>query len=445
MSNGAADGVLTVGSRGAQARLAARAAVDSVSAGLAVPMVYLLALGADALTLSLYQAAVSATILAQFAGLALMGRVRKVRLMNHTDGLQGICWIVAAIVPLVVASETVRLYLVVGALLGAAAFLQVSATCWWPVLQDNVPEQKAARFFSTMRTLASLSAFVTLLFTGAYLGTRRDPRPFIPLLLLAGVLLMSRWALLRAVPERWTPRPADLKGVFERFRLALEDRAFRAAFIITALLYGSVLSIVPPIFNSYLKALGYTLGDIVYATAAGMFGGVLTLWLWARPVDRYGTRWLLTPGMVLVAALVAAKAFIPPCPAGERNLAGLALIYGISFLDGAFFIAGLRLVVTKVHWRVTQPAWQGESFVLIALGHSVLGLVLAPVAGLAVRQIEAAGLALPGAPHGGYALVLLAVALLMVGALFLRKRLPGYFEERSFLRLAFGRAPSAAP
>lgn len=89
------------------------------------------------------------------------------------------------------------------------------------------------------------------------------------------------------------------------------------------------------------------------------------------------------------------------------------------------------LLMTKIHWRVIRKEWQSESFVLISLGATAMGLVLPALAGWAVAALEDVSIRLPVIARPGYALVIAVTAALFLSCLALRKRLPGYAEERS--------------
>ena len=422
---------LEVAGRQAQRRLMLRTHLSSVSGSLMLPMVFLLSLGADAFHLGLLNGFVSLAILLQIIGLLVVCKVPKARAVLVTDVAVGVVSIGLATLALVGPRSELGLYAAMALIFTREMTLTVTRAAWMPLLQDNVPEDDTSRFFSQMRTGIFLLGFLTTVFVAWYLGDSRDPRVFAPIMLAAAVFQMTRGLLMHRVPEVWEPTESPLRSVIEHSKLAMREPDFRATFVLTGVFSGTLMYLVPPILNSYLDALGYDLDKLVYLLAARNLGAAASLWIWAKPIDRYGPRVLLTPSVLVLCLLIAAKAFIPAAGPDGSNPVGTAMIYSIGFLDGVFFFSCLRLLMTKIHFRVIRKEWQTESFALLSYASAILGLVLPPLAGLAVRMLDPVGITIPGVAQGSHGIVILVSAVLMVSALSLRSRLPGYSEERS--------------
>jgi len=433
---GMSDGIMRpAGYKQGQKRLIAFSVLNAVIAGLFPTMVYLIALGANAFELGLYQGVVSVAIFAHFVTPLLIARFRKADLVSVGHGLAGLTVFGMGVIPILALGRAQGIYLAIFWGFVSGIFTNVASMAWWPLLQDNVPEEETGKFFSTMRTMLSVVAIAFTFFSGWYIGGRKDPRFFVPLVMVAGALSVARAFIVWRTPETWSRQDIDARSIMHRFKGALQDKSFRSALLLTMLFYGCWGSVIPPVFNSYLKELGYQFGSLIKLAAVSSIGTVVSLWLWARLVDRHGTRPLLVPTVWALFALMVAKAFVPEAGAVGSHVVGLIMIYAISLLDGVFFAGGLRLLATKIHFRAIGKASQAEAFMLMTAGPAVLGMFLPPLAGKAIGYLNALNFKIPGTAMGSYALVIILTSLLFAGGLFFRRSLPRYVDEKSSLDL----------
>jgi hypothetical protein len=419
--------------------MAIRSLMGATGNNLTFPIVYLIALGADAFDLGVYAGLMSATVFAQFAGLSLVARFPKARVSAAGEAFRGLLLIVAAGVAWIDGPRLAIIAAIAVFFAGDVA-RAIMRTAWMPLQKDNVADDETGWFFSRARTAMHLGAMTSTLIAGWYIGNSRDPAVFVPLLVIGGILQAARSVITWHLPERWKRVDSSPAQVLMRLRQAASEPDFRTTFMATALLTGVVGSLIPPVFNSLLAELGYNLGDLVMIRVASLAGAVLTMMFWGNVLDRFGPRILLAPATLALAIVTASRAFIPAYVPEGDNTFGLGMIYGINFLQGVLFQSCLRLVITRLHYRVIRRKWQSESFTLIQYGNAVLGMVLPPSAGYLVGVISETGLHIPGVALPGHGIIMLAAAGLLVLALLTRNRIPGYGEEisaREILRKRF--------
>lgn len=403
--------------------------------------IFFLALDPTPFQVGIYQAVVALSIFCRPLAVLLIGRYPKVRIVSVVHTLVALLLLCIATVPSIPLPREARLYLVMVLFLFRAALMQTFSTAWWPLIREKVKEKHAGRFFSRLRSCVAFMSVLIMFGSGWWIGGKTGAARFVPLVLIAAFFAFMRALIVRGVSERWEPQPIGLPAIMQRFGMALRNAEFRTALLMTTIFVGCRTAIIGPMYSAYLKALGYHLGTMIKFGAVMQFGALISLWLWARVVDRHGTRPLLSSTILVLSCLTVARGFIPAAGPEGGTPAGLGMIYAITFLDGIFFFSCLRLLLTKVHFRVVKREWQTEAFILLICAPSLVATVFSPLAGLAVKQLGRFQFTIPGTVLPNYALVIMSGAVLFASGWFLRKGLPSYHQEKSVVHFIRDRLP----
>ncbi len=366
-----------------------RLAITSHPAGMTHRMVFtehlttlaLLALGAGEALVGLQRGVVYLSVLLQLPILRLVGRVSKRRLL-----VAGQCVALAGSVPLLffgglAALEPPRgVVVALVAFAVAAAGFSISETVWFPLLHGYQERARIGRFFGTLRTGWHLSLIVY--FLGAQRWLEAHPGDFAPLFGLGFALGLVRVVLIARLPER-SERTGAVIHVREAVALLRAQPLLRRylAGIATA---GAVRSVVFTFAVVMMRrVVGFSEGQILYTTVAIFTGGLATLLLWGRVVDRVGPYPVFRWAALGQAALILGFLFVSESDTASLTLA-VALFFGLWALGAGFDVADTHVIFqlapedaparTLVVARVTETTFRGAAPLLVGAG---LGWLLA--------------------------------------------------------------------
>lgn len=176
------------------------------------------------------------------------------------------------------------------ALAGFGIFRALGAAGWFPLLNDNVPDENRGRFFGRLRTSWQLMVVVYTAAVGWFLGYQPEAWQFQAVFLIAVVAnLAMSFGILR-IPEA-PLLPSEGRGTFwntlaEPFR----DLSY-VYFLVFGVVFNLAVGMAGPFALRCLKGpLGAGDNFIVWMDTAASIGAAATLPLWGWIVDRFGGR-----------------------------------------------------------------------------------------------------------------------------------------------------------
>ncbi len=383
-----------------------------------VASLFLLSLGATPFHLGLLETANHVQKTARLAGLQIMPKMGKTRLLLWTR--------IASLVPaaglVLVALWTVPGPLGLGLALGLVGLRgllqQMGNTAWWPLVQDSTAGDALGGFLARMRFRQRLMEMGFPIVVGIYLGSQPSSARFAPLFALGVAAILTTLPWIRGIGQRQGEEPEG--GVVRRLWQTLEHRPMRR-YALYALVRALLLAASQPFWIVVLTDNGLPAGIFVWMTAVGALGNVFGLHAWGRLVDRHGSRPVLTITVVSQAVLGLAWLGLPEGAFWTAVWAGgLYLVWGA--LDGGHQMGQSRSMIDAV-----PPGHQAEGFTL-AIYVSALGGVCGGLMGGLVFQGLGAD---PGQSWAPRLVYLAGVQLALLILWGLGRRLAGFGQQTS--------------
>jgi hypothetical protein len=256
------------------------------------------------------------------------------------------------------AGRSSGVWIALASLFFVTAAMKISETVWFPMLRSYVEPARIGRFFGQIRS----GWHFALIFY--YLGARwwlaQHPDDFGPLFALAWLFGLLRVFAIVRLPER-----SERTG--ERIRIREAARLVRTNPLLRSYLAGATaaaairLSVLPFSLVMLQREIGFDAGHVLYTTVASFAGGLASLYLWGRAVDRLGPRFVFRTtclGLgVLTSGLVAVQS------PGDTTL---ALMVGFFFLYSVLS-AGFGVADTHVLFELTPPEAPARTLVIAAV------------------------------------------------------------------------------
>jgi predicted MFS family arabinose efflux permease len=248
---------------------------------------------------------------------------------------------------------------------GIAVGISVSNTVWFPLLRSYVEPERIGRFFGTLRTGWHLTLIVY--FLGSQLWLARHPGDFAPLFGVAWGMGLARIALISRLPER-SERTGERIRAREALALAREP-AMRRYLGGIAWARAAVFATLPFVVTLLRREVGFSEAQVVATAVATFAGGLTSLYLWGRAVDRLGAepvfRWTALGMGALVLALVGVRG------AGSGTLVAVVAFFFVH----AVLWAGFGVADTHLLFRLTPSHAPSRALVLASVcGGSAAGL-----------------------------------------------------------------------
>jgi MFS family permease len=324
-----------------------RLAIASHPAGMTFYMVFttqlptlaLVHLGASETSIGLQNGFLYAFQLLQLPVLRAVGRFSKRNLL-----IAGQCFAMAGALPLLFFGRlesneaAVPLALLCFALV--AVGLNVSQTVWFPLLRGYVETDRIGRFFGALRSFWHLALIVY------YLGAQRwllgHPGAFGELFVFGWLCGVVRIAVVRRLPER-SERTGEPVRAKEALALLRSHPRLRAYLIGVTASHAVRICVTPFAIVMMVREVGFSQGDVIATTVAWYAGGLASLYLWGRLVDRVGPApifgWTSIGMGVLVLGLVLVET------PGTRTLLGMiGFFFGFSALQAGFGVANTHVL-----------------------------------------------------------------------------------------------------
>jgi predicted MFS family arabinose efflux permease len=381
-----------------------------------LPTLALLALGASESVVGLQSALVSASVALQLPALRMVARISKRRILvgGHSFGLLGALPLVA-FGGFAALGEGVSVVAAMACFAAAAAGIAASDTVWFPMLRAYVEPGRIGRFFGLLRSGWHLTLIVYFLGSTAWLSAH--PGSFGPLFAVGAACGLLRIALISRLPERseQSDQPIQIRQVVALLR----DRQLRRYLLGVSCSAGARTATLPFVVVMLRRELGFSSAEVVYTAVATYAGGLVSLYLWGRAVDRFGSLPIfagtsLSMG-ILVLGLIAASG-----PGANA----LPLAIGFFFVY-ALISAGFGVADTLVLFGLTPASAPSRSLVLAAV---VVGISAALAPALSGWALEW-GLAASEDRLGVYRAFLAVMALLHAVAWLPLRRIAGDAAE----------------
>jgi len=283
---------------------------------------------------------------------------------------------------------------------------QAAGTAWGSWYGDLVPAQRRGRYFALRNRYAHFAVFAGLLLGGAGLhsfepgavGATGRPTGFALIFGAAASFRLISAALLAASPEP-AFRGLGLRAGSVRHLVSGRGLRIGRLIVLVALLQGTVW-LASPYFHPYmLEQLRFDYIDYMLASLAIAAAKGLSLPLWGRAVDRYGSRRVF-------AACAFSVAMVPLPWVWVGGLGGALAAQALSGVSWAGFELSQFTLVLDGTGRRTRPsvlsalgALTGGAQLLGSLG----GAYLIQGAGMAMVTVFATSAALRLAVAGAIA------------------------------------------
>lgn len=231
-------------------------------------------------------------------GISMMFRLGKRRSLLYFGG------ILPAIVllPLVFAPYLHHKGVVSQGLLLNAVFLMVffrsaidsiGGASWFPLLQDNIPQRAAGKFFGSFRVYWQTASMLTTLLIAFFVGKHPEWWRFTIIFVIGELFFISKIFTFAGLAERPFTDKTVRNNPKEAF-LAVMSNVQTRTFFLYVLLCNVSMFMPYVFFVKFLKVMDCSSRFIMAAAAMIPVGAILTLKFWGRLSDRYGNRSVFT-------------------------------------------------------------------------------------------------------------------------------------------------------
>jgi len=191
-------------------------------------------------------------------------------------------------------------------LAGYASLRSLGFSGWFPLVNDNVPDESRGRFFGRLRTSWQIMLILCTIGVGTFLGQHPAVWRFQVLFAVALAANLVMTVGMMAIPEAPVSVQSEVRRFWQRLSVPFRDKVF-VNFLVFGALYNLAAGLVGPFGIRCLKGtLGAGDNVVVWMDTLSSIGAALTLPLWGRFADRLGSRALfavLLPPLALVNLL----------------------------------------------------------------------------------------------------------------------------------------------
>jgi hypothetical protein len=301
----------------------------------------------------------------------------------------------------------------------SAAALQAAGAVWFPLLRGYVEPGEIGSFFGTLRT--TWHVMLIAFFAGSGLWLREHPADLGPLFVVVWMLGIARVPLIAALPER-DERGGARVGLVRLAAESLRRPDLRRYLTGVAWVIAVRTTVTPFVLVWLRREVGLAKADILYATVATYAGGLVSLYVWGRLVDRAGAAPVLTLTTLGQSAIYGALVGLALC--ASVGVSGppppwlLPAMVALFFLQ-AVLAAGFGVADTRVLFDLTPAAAPAPTMVVAVVGTQAVASAAPICAGL-VLDVMLDGAARPLWIYAG---LFGAAAVVQLGALRPLRRL----------------------
>lgn len=304
-----------------------------------LPTLALVSLGASELQLGIQGAFGFAFVALQLPTLRMLGRVSK-----RTILMSAHLFSLAMALPLVFFDTLADQPRGVAVALAQVSFALVAAgfcvgeTVWFPLLRAYIEPGQTGRFFGMLRS--GWHTALLLFYLGSQWWLARHPGSFAPLFAFGWGLGVARTFLIAGLPER-SERTGERVRIREAFAL-LRVAGVRRYLATTSL--GIAVRVTATVFAIAMlrRATGLSESQVVSATIAFVAGGLVSLYLWGRIVDRVGAIPVLR---ITALGTSLALLWLALAPAAALGVVEASLwFFAVALLAAGFGVADTHLL-----------------------------------------------------------------------------------------------------
>ncbi len=358
-------------------------------------ILYAKSLGASATVLGLIAGMMPLMVIFQIPAAAYLNRISYKRFLLGGWGTRQLFTCGMAIIPMATGylDATTQLVLLLSFLLGFNFLRGVSTCAWLPLITHLIPEKLLGLYLSGEATMSNLGSFVTVILCALCLGKQPHPWQFAIAFGFSALTGLASLFFLNRIPD--VPITPDVRRSNEPvpWLEMLRHPSFRGFLlfvVVWSLAYGGVTA-----FSlAFLKAKsGLPDGTILLVTALAFLGGLGSMWIGSRRLDRFGCKPII--GLSLGAWLLILLIWLA-FSGGELKIQ-LWLVAVVQLGMGLFAaligVANNRLAMGII------PSMGRSHFLVLYSVFANLALGLAPVAwGLLIdligqHEFQMAGLA----------------------------------------------------
>jgi len=305
-----------------------------------LPTLALVALGAGDSLIGLQRALEPVGQLLQLPTLRAVGRYRKrsILVVGQIISVIGGAPLVA-FGSLAIVAAPWPLAITFASLVVAAAGIVVTDTVWFPLLRGFVEPARTGHFFGLLRSTWHVMLIVYFLVAQRWMALH--PGAFGPLFAVATACGVLRVALVAVFPEA----PAEMGDrirVGEVLALLRHDGGLRRYLAGVSLCGGARRAVVPFVIVVMRRVLGLSEGAVLLTTLAYFAGGVASLYLWGRAVDRFGPAPVFRVTAIGIAALYAALLRLDHSATSVVPM--VAFFFALNVLAGGFGVADTHVL-----------------------------------------------------------------------------------------------------
>ncbi len=307
-----------------------------------LPTLALLALGAGESIVGLQSAIVSISLLLQFPMLRLVSQVskRKILVWAHTFAVFGALPLLA-FRHFEASDSGVAVGIALACFSAAAAGISASETVWFPMLRSYVEPGRIGRFFGMIRSGWHLTLIIYFLGSQAWLA--RHPSDFAPLFAVGALCGLIRIALIVRLPER-DERTGERIQARQAFAL-LRDPAMRNYLAGVCCSAAARASLLPFAVVMLRREVGLNDAVVLNTAIAAFTGGLISLYLWGRAVDRFGAAPIIRWTSLAMGGLAFGLSALAGAAGDAATLGGaVAFFFGFSVLSAGFGVADTQIL-----------------------------------------------------------------------------------------------------
>ncbi len=279
-------------------------------------------------------------------------------------------------------SPTTLVIMVALALTGYGGVRSLGMAGWFPLINDNVPDEIRGRFFGRLRTSWQLMVVVYTAAVGWLLGHQPALWKFQVVFAIAVVTNLAMTGGIMRIPEApLAPRSEGLT-FWRMLAMPFRDLSY-VYFLLFGLLFNLAASMAGPFALLCLKGtLGAGDNFIVWMDTVASIGAAATLPLSGRIVDRFGGRIVFALLVPALAALNLLWLFANPMDPHWRTI-----VMGFYLLQGILLFA-IGVGITDLMLGSARPGHQ-NAYINIAFVLNVLAAGVGPFLGTWVARLFA--------------------------------------------------------
>ncbi|MFH1616777.1 MAG: MFS transporter [Planctomycetota bacterium] len=236
-------------------------------------------------------------------------RVGKVRVLVSWYSIATVFLIPFLLLPILVEHFSARLclWIILLATVLRNTVNSLGTAGWFPLLQDNVPQEITGRFFGKLRVVWQSAGVITAVIAAILLGNNPAWWKFEVLFGIAFAAYIVRGFSFLPMSERPpVGRGRRSPSILSRFMHVIADVRLRKLLIyICSYMFAAMIA--EPFKIKLLKDLGYSEGFILAASTVTVgLGAIISLQFWGRLADRFGNRAVFSISHVgmMIAALM---------------------------------------------------------------------------------------------------------------------------------------------